>query len=60
MTKNKVNVRSLQFFEFEGQEYLGVSGDGGHFEAFTMSGLSKQADLSKLCLFILELRLEKI
>ena len=40
-------MHSVQFFLFEAKAYLGVSGDGGHFEAFNVSRLSSEKALGK-------------
>ena len=52
LTGNRVNVLSVQFFSFEGKNYLGASGDGYHFEVFDVSKLSNRTPLSKCFLFL--------
>ena len=46
ITENKNDVYSLEFFRFKHQMYLGVSGDGGHFQAFDVSHLETSTTLS--------------
>lgn len=47
LTKNKNTVHCVQFFLYEAKVYLGASGDGLYFEVFDVSGLSREAGLSK-------------
>ena len=52
ITGNKRNVYSVEFFMFNGVNYLGVSGDGGHFEVFGVSNLNIRTALSNfVCVF---------
>lgn len=45
ITGNKREVLSVQFFLFEGRVYLGVSGEGTHFEVFDFAGLETGSHL---------------
>ena len=40
-------MHSVQFFLFEAKAYLGGAGEGGHFEAFDVAGLSSDKALGK-------------
>ena len=51
ITSNKTEVHSVGFFSFKDKIFLGVSGDGPHFEVFDVSQVGKAPSLSTYSFF---------